>query len=252
MQKLCQCGCGQVVKRRSDGLQFNFRVGHKIGKVAIVTAPIETVCGFCAKPITVENWRVEKFQNVFCSRECGSLNQTAKALKTYTCQNCQKEFQTVRKKNGKQIFCSLKCFNQLKLNDEDLRPKVNCSYCQKEFRVFPSKLKNNKNFFCNRECRAEFIKGENNPAFKTGEANYGEYGQNWKKQRRAARKRDNSQCVLCRFISQKVRDLHVHHIIEVHKFDGNFKKANDLKNLITLCNPCHTKIHQKLVMIIKE
>jgi len=58
------------------------------------------------------------------------------------------------------------------LNHKSKKNKKNCKYCNKEFFVFPSKVKNNRGVFCSRKCfgkwRSENTKGENNPAWKGG------------------------------------------------------------------------------------
>jgi hypothetical protein len=53
------------------------------------------------------------------------------------------------------------------------------------------------------------------------------------------KRRDNFTCVLC---GNKPGKLHAHHI-ETWKFDES--KRFDIKNLITLCKPCHlNKVHR--------
>ena len=48
--------------------------------------------------------------------------------------------------------------------------KVNCSYCNKELNMRPSRIKRSKNVFCNIECKSKYMsehsKGEGNPNFK--------------------------------------------------------------------------------------
>jgi 5-methylcytosine-specific restriction endonuclease McrA len=58
------------------------------------------------------------------------------------------------------------------------------------------------------------------------------YGPNWLKQRRLARKR---------------KELSVHHIIPFRSFNGDWERANELPNLICLCEyPCHRKRHSHM------
>ena len=49
--------------------------------------------------------------------------------------------------------------------------KVNCSYCNKELNMRPSRIKRSKNVFCNTECKgkymSEHLKGENSPSYKS-------------------------------------------------------------------------------------
>lgn len=75
------------------------------------------------------------------------------------------------------------------------------------------------------------------------------YGPNWIKQRKACLERDNYTCQKCGHVGRKVGkywDVSAHHLIKVKLFveDDMFdwKAANDLSNLITLCetNQCHS------------
>lgn len=67
-----------------------------------------------------------------------------------------------------------------------------------------------------------------------------DYGPNWQKQRDLARARDGFRCQVC---GQPEGDKahHVHHKIPFRMFDSA-KQANQLANLITVCNSCHRKI----------
>lgn len=80
---------------------------------------------------------------------------------------------------------------------------------------------------------------ENNPRWKGGYEPY--YGSNWYKQKRKARERDSYTCQVCGGRTNG-RALDVHHIISFREFGReNYKEANQLSNLITLCIPCHGK-----------
>jgi len=66
-----------------------------------------------------------------------------------------------------------------------------------------------------------------------------DYGPNWPKQRDLARARDGYRCQIC---GQPEGDKahHVHHKIPFRMFES-VEQANQLANLITLCNSCHRK-----------
>lgn len=75
------------------------------------------------------------------------------------------------------------------------------------------------------------------------------YGPNWSKQKKACLGRDSFTCRKCGHVGQKKGkywDVSAHHVRKVKEFviDGIFdwKSANDLSNLITLCetNGCHS------------
>jgi hypothetical protein len=75
--------------------------------------------------------------------------------------------------------------------------------------------------------------GENNPRWVGGPEKYDGYTSEFRtKIRHVILKRDKNRCRMC----TTRLDLIVHHI------DSN-KRNNSLSNLITLCRPCHTKVH---------
>ncbi|WP_049970837.1 homing endonuclease associated repeat-containing protein [Haladaptatus cibarius] len=70
-----------------------------------------------------------------------------------------------------------------------------------------------------------------------------DYGPNWPEQRELALERDRYVCQDCGISDDEQREaigegLHVHHLKKRRKFDS-YKKANQLKNLISLCRSCH-------------
>jgi DEAD/DEAH box helicase domain-containing protein len=81
-----------------------------------------------------------------------------------------------------------------------------------------------------------------------------DYGPNWQTQRLRALDRDNHQCRMCGASGQDPSgfenpqgsiSLHVHHIRPFREFNyipgqnDNYRQANELDNLITLCPSCH-------------
>jgi len=69
------------------------------------------------------------------------------------------------------------------------------------------------------------------------------YGPNWYSQRRRARERDLYQCQKCG-ISEELygKQMSVHHIIPFALY-SSYSEANQLTNLLSVCEPCHRKIH---------
>lgn len=76
------------------------------------------------------------------------------------------------------------------------------------------------------------------------------YGDNWPKQRKVALERDNYTCQKCGHKGRRNAkgrwDVHVHHIRKIAFFadsrtgEVDYEAANDLSNLITLCDlGCH-------------
>jgi len=88
---------------------------------------------------------------------------------------------------------------------------------------------------------SDLMMGEKNPNWKGGVSylNRGYRGPNWEKQRIKAVNRDKYICRLCQKFGKSV-----HHIIDFIKFD-DYKEANELDNLMTLCRKCHGKFNKK-------
>ena len=75
-------------------------------------------------------------------------------------------------------------------------------------------------------------------SFETGKSNGGkpESLSLWQMKRAYCLNRDENMCQFCMSRGQ----LHVHHVIPRH-ISGN----DSLENLVTLCQPCHKKMHGK-------
>jgi 5-methylcytosine-specific restriction endonuclease McrA len=57
------------------------------------------------------------------------------------------------------------------------------------------------------------------------------------------KERDHQQCVIC----STTRNLQLHHLITKGRYDErlyNLNGVHDPRNLVTVCAPCHTIIHQ--------
>ncbi len=74
-----------------------------------------------------------------------------------------------------------------------------------------------------------------------------EYGSNWTKQQRKCLKRDDRQCRVCGKTEEEIgRAPAVHHITPRTEFDnGEWRKMNELSNLISLCHSCHGQLEGK-------
>jgi 5-methylcytosine-specific restriction endonuclease McrA len=71
---------------------------------------------------------------------------------------------------------------------------------------------------------------------------------NWKKQAKLARQRDNYDCKVCRRNGRKDHfKVSVHHIKPYREFSGDYKKANQLNNLISLCPSCHPRVESGVI-----
>lgn len=77
-----------------------------------------------------------------------------------------------------------------------------------------------------------------------------DYGPNWPRQREAARARDGYRCVLCGTAETPGREHDVHHkkpfrsFGYIPGFNHNYRQANALDNLVTLCRSCHQRVER--------
>lgn len=125
-----------------------------------------------------------------------------------------------------------------------------CDHCGDTFHRPPSQA-DYEHVFCGLECRSNWqresglYRGENNPSWKGGYEPY--YGRNWEDARRRCRDRDDHTCQGCGVEEDELdQELSVHHITPFREFvpdDGepDFEAANDLDNLVSLCQMCHKK-----------
>ena len=80
------------------------------------------------------------------------------------------------------------------------------------------------------------------------------YGPNWEAQRSRARQRDHCQCRQCGRPERPDREHDVHHLRPFRTFDyrpgqnENYRTANALPNLITLCTDCHRRVESTVAM----
>jgi endogenous inhibitor of DNA gyrase (YacG/DUF329 family) len=177
------------------------------------------------------------------------------------CANCEKEFYVRQKwrieasKHG--VFCSVACQGAyfakhklahppLKKDDPSKTLTFACAQCGKEFQRKSYAVKPKYGPFCSHECygkwRSGNLSGEDSPNWKGGYTmDYG--GSHWKRQRKAARKRDHFICQDCGATEQNHGyEMDVHHIRAYDLFDDP-EEANSLSNLVTLCRVCHAKRH---------
>lgn len=198
----------------------------------------------------------------FCNVECKTLyqlknghliNQHLRKEIQLQCEYCNKVFSIPPNRQETAKFCSINCLG--KSNGKRAKVKLSrkiileCSYCKSTFEKKRSTIKELN--FCHMECMSKYysetgmFSGENSGTWNGGKINY--YGSNWHSQRRKARERDNYTCQDCG-IREEIygQELSVHHIKPFKEFKGDWKNANKLSNLISLCeSPCHRKRHSK-------
>lgn len=150
------------------------------------------------------------------------------------------------------------CSNRTKLNkhrigvapvNKQIRCIVNCLHCGKEKSKTRRGLEIAPLTFCNTSCQVrwqnsstDFNKGTNNPSYRHGERVDGRvpnYGDGFTKElRRRVKIRDGFNCQECHvnFSGKLSKHLDVHHVDED-------KTNNADSNLVSLCKPCHTRLH---------
>lgn len=71
----------------------------------------------------------------------------------------------------------------------------------------------------------------------------------WRKTSKEAKKRDNNECQHCKAKGLHAAAEQTHHIKELKEYPH---LAYDLFNLISLCKPCHNKVHGKGMNMIPK
>lgn len=242
-KKFCSRKCkGEFQKKDSS---FNQHLSRKQ----------EIPCSYCKKLILRKRCDIEKHTNLFCNRECNTLFKKEvkppgppKDRITLICQECQKPFEVIKSRKDA-MFCNKNCLG--KANGRRAKEKlskqvtVECSHCSKPFDKKPSGVRTLN--FCTIVCMAtyysekELFSGENSGTWTGGKITY--YGPNWLAQRRAARMRDRYTCQRCGIGElQYGQELSVHHLVPFILIN-DYLTANDLSNLLSVCEPCHRIIH---------
>lgn len=223
-------------------------------------------CEHCAKVYQRRKWNLKGKRN-FCSKPCqyawtkasgvleGENNPNWKPRIALECEHCGKKYERLQCniRPGRQ-FCCQECasaWNSLNIRGEahplhKKRPKQ-CEICGKEYLVIPARFEEAK--VCSKVCAGRWIAknmvGEKAAHWHGGHETY--YGPDWYGQRRAARKRDNYTCQRCGVTEADLsRSLDVHHKIRFAFFGvKGHKEANNLENLICLCQQCHPTVERE-------
>ena len=180
-------------------------------------------------------------------------------LATRVCETCGDEYQKKAYKAEDSRFCSKSCLSDWA--SEAFRGsksalwsggsvEVQCEFCGDPVLKTKHQAEKSDNSFCDRRCLGKWLSenrvGEDHHQWK--ESTPDGRGQNWEEQRNACIERDFSRCRVCSIPRDKHkkkhnRDFSVHHRTPFAYFDS-YKKANRLRNLITLCKPCHYRIER--------
>ena len=186
------------------------------------TPKIHTLCAFCGLGIITTEYRKKKGMGKYCSRACqtnarkGIPSTKAGGLRTL-CAVCGTtiETQAARLKAGRGKFCSKQCAGK-------------------------HHAENDPNFV-KRGIKRPEMSGDKHPAWKggvTAECQTIRMSMEYKIWRKAVLERDFYACTACGSTDR----LHAHHILRFIDFPH---KRFDITNGITLCLPCHWKLHGK-------
>lgn len=176
------------------------------------------------------------------------------------CEWCNKSFETWQCRPGR--FCSRKCAGQYggsvspgHPTSPDSYVTLNCEMCGNSYTVHKVFVEKRNSRFCSRKCMGDAkslaMQANNNHNYRGGKVRY--RGRNWEKQKRAALKRDNYQCQVCsKPLAKSAWDYGVHHITPYRQFNGDYKAANDLTNLVCLCRKCHGGVESGTIPLFNK
>lgn len=161
---------------------------------------------------------------------------------TTKCDHCGVEFKILesRLRHGRGKHCSRDCQYAARRDAPKAQVELECIGCGRSFNRAPSQLKRRGGGkFCSRKCRDENWRGELTSRWLGGRARY--YGPNWSEARAACLARDGNICQECGHVDES---NHAHHDIPFRLFSSP-EAANELWNLITLCEVCHQTVEAR-------
>lgn len=168
-------------------------------------------CSYCGEESRTKPYKLDKFENNFCSKDCKYKHLS-------------------ENKSGED-------------HHQYDRVGVECNNCGNIVEKRPSVIsRGHKSHFCNLECRNEYYRdgnipsGSDHPSWTGGYSK--DYGSTWRRKRQEILELDGYTCQNCGNVEKQ---LHVHHITPVRKFD-NVNNAHYNENLVTLCCDCHPDI----------
>lgn len=260
------CGANVLVMRHQIGVKKYCSRRCQDG-----TRNIEKQCKQCGLlfrgPQSILN------QSQFCSADCGSAFRTARLLDK-ACLQCGKRYKAWRCQEASR-FCSKACVSaflarnlrncdhcgatfRVSIADKDTRrfcartcqvsfhnSTKTCEQCGSDFVRCLSHSKRSRycSYKCMGEWRSIWLRGPANPTWRGGPNTARlllmasrEY-QTW---RRMIFERDGYRCTRCK--DKRGGNLHAHHV----KYLSLYPELGlRIDNGLTLCNKCHTKVHQE-------
>lgn len=203
---------------------------------------VEVTCEVCGAKIMRAAAKVKGSDHHYCSVECsGRSRRNMEKVRCAWCGRPMKRHPS-RVAIYRRLFCSRACkgnyaraytSGENSWNWSGGKSIVLCAWCGKRMEIWPHKLSESDEHFCNRECmgkwRSRHIRGPNHPRWRGGPVPYGPL---WPIYRAQARARDDYTCQRCGLTEEETgHELTVHHIrLYRESYD------NTLSNLITLCD----------------
>lgn len=208
----------------------------------------EYTCEVCGKKFLKVPSRV-KHEHIYCSHKCAGI--ALENRETKKCAICGKPVTRPKSQFKNVALCSKECISKYfsLIMEGEKHPsfnsiKMKCIVCGKEFYEPKSRVDIGKGKFCSKKCKYEYFSEHFaetlNPNWHGGSKDY--RGPNWNKQRKRALIRDEFTCQRC----GTTENLQIHHKKAYKEFSGNWKEANKLNNLITLCGSCHSSIEPRI------
>ena len=243
----------QKIKCKKCKKQFDGNQNRKYCslKCSVSNRPFTKIsknCPACKQDFYV---KLRQKDQVYCSRKCRESTWEKFEFKCVICNKLfvRKKWQ-IKKYKGK--FCSKKCKNTSR------KVSVNCSGCNIEFKIYPSRYKYNTKFYCSENCRIKFGPTVKLTSEQITDNNYQKFTRKLRgcvryyEWRKSVMKKDSEKCIKC----GETENLTVHHkyvtiydFVKKHNFNINdiFEDIMffDVKNGETLCRSCHAKEHRK-------
>lgn len=138
---------------------YKFRV-KDIKKIDKELCKFMKVCKDCGKLKLMIRFGKQKQGKDGRRNKCSKCEYNKSKKHNKKCLQCNKEFKTLDK-NSK--FCSQECYGKWKsknykgeLNHRYNRVEIKCSYCGKDILRIPSHIRENRHYFCNRDCKSKY------------------------------------------------------------------------------------------------
>jgi 5-methylcytosine-specific restriction endonuclease McrA len=227
----------------------------------------ERACEECGTHFWVTPWDLANRPARWCSRRCADIGRKAGAQRTcLTCGTTFYVYPSSVRRGRRNDFCSHACkgagisattkgrerapehsaaisrAKKGKSNGKLLKEpvQVQCEQCGRVWEWAGRETNRAKRTrFCSTGCAYEYFRERPEATGQYIGGRCFTYGPNWKDQARRARERDEHTCQECGKVQMRPR-LHVHHVTARRHFNGDWRRANDLHNLVTLCTSCHT------------